>query len=87
MEEGDRTLFLLALRNVAEAHGGMAAVSEKAKLNRESLYRMLSRKDNPEINSIFTLLHSMGLNLSIEHKTKPARPSRLIRQRRGKTSV
>jgi probable addiction module antidote protein len=54
MEEGDRALFLLALRNVAEAHGGMAAVSEKAKLNRESLYRMLSRKGNPEIKRIFT---------------------------------
>lgn len=26
IEEGDRELFLLALRNVAEAHGGMAAV-------------------------------------------------------------
>jgi hypothetical protein len=26
---GSRALFLLALRNVAEAHGGMAAVSER----------------------------------------------------------
>src|SRR5574341_1009186 len=33
MEEGDRALFLLALRNVAEAQGGMAAVSQKSKLN------------------------------------------------------
>jgi probable addiction module antidote protein len=77
MEEGDRTLFLLALRNVAEAHGGMAAVSEKAKLNRESLYRMLSKKGNPEIKSIFTLLHSMGLKLSIEPETKSSRPSKV----------
>ena len=77
MEEGDRSLFLLALRNVAEAHGGMAAVSEKAKLNRESLYRMLSKKGNPEIKSIFTLLHSMGLKLSIEPKIKPAKSSKV----------
>jgi len=77
MEEGDRALFLLALRNVAEAHGGMAAVSEKAKLNRESLYRMLSRKGNPEIKSIFILLHSMGLKLSIEPKTSPAKSSKV----------
>lgn len=70
MEEGDRTLFLLALRNIADAHDGMAAVSEKAKLNRESLYRMLSKKCNPEIKSIFTLLHSMELKLSIEPKMK-----------------
>lgn len=77
MEEGDRALFLLALRNVAEAHGGMAAVSEKAKLNRESLYRMLSKKGNPEIKSIFNLLHSMGLKLSIEPKSRPSKSSKI----------
>ena len=77
MEEGDRELFLLALRNVAEAHGGMAAVSEKAKLNRESMYRMLSKKGNPEIKSILTLLHSMGLKMSIEPKMKVTRGSKI----------
>ena len=77
MEEGDRVLFLLALRNVAEAHGGMAAVSEKARLNRESLYRMLSKKGNPEIKSIFTLLHSMGLKLTIEPNKKSAKSSKI----------
>lgn len=77
IEEGDRALFLLALRNVAEAHGGMSAVSEKAKLNRESLYRMLSKKGNPEIKSIFTLLHSMGLKLTIEPSKKTPKPSKV----------
>jgi len=47
LEEGDRETFLLALRNVAEANGGMAAVADKAHLNRESLYRTLSRRGNP----------------------------------------
>lgn len=77
MEEGDRALFLLALRNVAEAHGGMAVVSEKAKLNRESMYRMLSKKGNPAIKSILTLLHSMGLKMSIEPKIRPSKSSKI----------
>ncbi len=77
MEEGDRELFLLAMRNVAEAHGGMAAVSGKAKLNRESMYRMLSRKGNPEIKSIITLPHSMGLRLSIKPRTKLSKSSKI----------
>ncbi len=77
MEEGDRALFLLALRNVAEAHGGMSAVSEKAKLNRESLYRMLSKKGNPEIKSVFSLLHSMGLKLTIEPSRKTTKSSKI----------
>lgn len=73
IEEGDRAVFLLALRNVAEAHGGMQAVAGKARMNRESLYRMLSKKGNPEIKSIFNLLHSMGLKLTVEPKGKVAR--------------
>jgi hypothetical protein len=31
---------------------------------RESLYRMLSKKGNPEIKSLYTLLHAMGLWLA-----------------------
>jgi probable addiction module antidote protein len=77
IEEGDRALFLLALRNVAEAHGGMAALSQKSKLNRESLYKMLSKNGNPEIKSILTVLGAMGLKLSIEPQTKRAKPSKV----------
>jgi len=66
IEEGDRAVFLLALRNVAEAHGGMAAVAKKANLSRESLYRMLSGKGNPEIKSLYALLRAIGLRLAIE---------------------
>jgi probable addiction module antidote protein len=73
MEEKDRSVFLLALRNVAEAHGGMSSVAEKARLNRENLYRMLSRKGNPEIKSIFSLLRSMGLKLTVEPEGKSAK--------------
>ncbi len=66
LEEGDREVFLLALRNVAEAKGGMAALAEKAHLSRESLYRMLSERGNPEIKSLISLLHAMGLRLAVE---------------------
>ncbi|MBI4685228.1 MAG: putative addiction module antidote protein [Nitrospirae bacterium] len=66
IEEGDRKLFLLALRNIAEAQGGISAVAEKARLNRENLYRMLSKRGNPEIKSLLTLLHAMGLELTVK---------------------
>jgi probable addiction module antidote protein len=66
LDEGDRALFLLAIRNVAEANGGMTAIAEKADLSRESLYRMLSNKGNPEIKSLIKLLNTMGLKLSVE---------------------
>lgn len=66
IKEGDRELFLLALRNIAEAQGGVSAIAEKAHLNRENLYRMLSKKGNPEIKSLLTLLSAMGLRLTVK---------------------
>jgi len=66
IEERDRAVFLLALRNVAEVNGGMTALAEKAQLSRESLYRMLSKRGNPEIKSLIALLHAMGLRLAVE---------------------
>jgi probable addiction module antidote protein len=65
LEEDDPELFLLALRNVAEAQGGMAQLAEKAKLNRESLYKMLSERGNPELRSLEVLLHALGLRLAV----------------------
>ena len=61
----DPAVFLLALKDVAKVHGGMAKVAEEAHLNRESLYRMLSRRGNPRIQSLNALLHSVGLKLQV----------------------
>jgi len=41
------------------------------------MYRMLSKKGNPEIKSILTLLHSMGLKMSIEPKIKLSKSSKI----------
>ena len=57
LEEDDPELFLLALRNVAEAQGGVAQLAEKSKLNRENLYKILSGPGNPEFKSLDALLH------------------------------
>ena len=65
LEEEDPELFLLALRNVAEAQGGVAQLAEKTKLNRESLYKMLSERGNPELRSLDTLLHALGFRLTV----------------------
>ena len=66
MEEGDKELFLIALRNVAEARlGGMSQLAEATGLNRESLYRMLSGKGNPELKSLDRLLHALGLKIAV----------------------
>ena len=67
LEDGDPEVFLLALRDVVGARGGgMTSLAEKTKLNRESLYRMLSKKGNPELRSLGALLDALGLRLAVE---------------------
>ena len=76
LEDGDPEVFLLALRDVAEARGGgMTKLSEKTKLNRENLYKILSEKGNPALTSLETLLDALGLRLSIQSKEIPAHHS------------
>ncbi len=65
LEDGDPEVFLLALRDVAEARG-LSAVAQESQLNRENLYRMLSRQGNPQLSSLSALLKSMGLRLSVQ---------------------
>ncbi|MFH1253889.1 MAG: addiction module antidote protein [bacterium] len=63
----DPRIFLLALKNVIEAQDkGMSALAKKTKLNRENLYRMLSKKGNPKISSIIPVLNSLGLQLAVQ---------------------
>jgi len=70
LEDGDPEVFLLALRDIAEAQGGVAEVAEAAKLNRENLYRMLSNRGNPELRSLDALLHALGFRLAIAVEDK-----------------
>ncbi len=65
LEENESELFLLALRNVAEAHG-IKKLAEDTHLNRESMYRMLSEQGNPQLSSLTTILKEMGLRLAVE---------------------
>lgn len=64
LEDKDPSVFLLALRQVAQAQG-MANVARKAHVGRESLYKTLSENGNPELRTINRLLHAMGLRLSV----------------------
>ncbi len=64
-EEDSEEMFLLALRDVAKAHG-FSEVAEQADLGRESLYKALSKDGNPKLSTLKSLLKVMGLKLAIE---------------------
>lgn len=68
LEDGDSDVFLLALRDVARARGGLAKLAEGTALNREHLYRMLSENGNPELRSLEALLGALGFRLAVTRK-------------------
>src|ERR1039457_2162802 len=67
LEEDDPRVFLLALRNVAQARG-MSKLAARSKLNRGSLYKMLSKRGNPSLRSLGALLSGLGFRLAVESK-------------------
>lgn len=62
-DEESQEILLNALRNVAEAQGGFGSLAKKTHVRRETLYRVLSPKGNPELSTFTSLCHAMGLGL------------------------
>jgi probable addiction module antidote protein len=68
-------MFLIALRDVAEAHR-MSKVAKRARIRRESLYRMLSKTGNPTSKSLDSVLKSLGFELRVIPVTSVTTSSR-----------
>jgi probable addiction module antidote protein len=60
-------VLLIALRQIAEARGGIAKVAKAAGVERESLYRALSPRGNPRLSTLFAVTKAMGLTLTVEN--------------------
>ena len=70
LQDGEPADLLVALRQIAQAHGGVRAVAKETELNANQLYRTLSPQGKPELRSLFAVLKAMGLRLAIQ----PAQP-------------
>lgn len=71
MADGDTRALPLALREAADVLG-MAELARRTGLNRETLYRTLSERGNPRLDTLDAILDAFGLRLSVQ----PARPPR-----------
>lgn len=65
LEDHDPRVFLVALRDVVQAYGGMTQLSRATKINREHLYDLLSERGNPEYRTLHTILTALGYRLVI----------------------
>jgi probable addiction module antidote protein len=83
--------FLYALRKVIEAHGGIGSIAKKAKLNRQQLYKTLSREGNPEFLTLRAMLSAAGFALTVapmgKHKARKSRARVVRNQKAGSRSA
>lgn len=64
LELDDPAALLVALRQVAQAHG-MAEVTRRAEVGEKTLFKALSDKGNPTLATVSKVLHAVGLRLSV----------------------
>lgn len=72
LKSDDVAYVAQAIGVVARARG-MAAIAKKSGLSRESLYKTLSVKGNPELATILKVLEAVGLEL-VAQPVKKAKP-------------
>ncbi len=65
-ETGETDPLLLALKDVAKAQGGIGALSQRAGLNREHLYRVLSSKSQPRLDKLLAIVSGLGFRVRLE---------------------
>lgn len=65
LEENDAELFMLAFQNVIRAKG-IAQVAKETGLNRESLYKTISKGAKPRFETVLKLIHASGFSLSLK---------------------
>jgi len=65
LQENDLDLLLLGLRDVARAYG-FTHIAQSTGLNRESLYKALSKGRNPRIGTVMDILSAMGCRIRLE---------------------
>lgn len=62
---------LIPLRQIAEAGGGMAKVAKDAGIQRESLYRALSKRGNPRLTTLLAVIRALGMTLTVATTARP----------------
>jgi probable addiction module antidote protein len=62
----NKALFLIALRQVIETHGGITKIAKETNISRQHLYKILSSKGNPSIDKVGSLLAALGFKLKVE---------------------
>lgn len=65
LAEKDHEAFLIALKDVVDASGGIGELATRLRLRRPSLYKILSSHGNPTLETLQQILRPLGLRMSV----------------------
>ncbi|WP_163004108.1 addiction module antidote protein [Pseudomonas viridiflava] len=63
-EDGGEDAFLVAIRRLIEARGGMGNLSKNTGLARPNLYRSIAAGGDPKLSTILKVLQALGVGMS-----------------------
>jgi len=69
-EDGSVEALLLAMRDVAEAQGGIGELAKKITISREHLYDTLSGKHTPRLDNWLKIISALGFRVRLEPQEK-----------------
>lgn len=69
LAEGEMDEFLIALRHIAKAFGGLHEVARVTGLHEKTLYKSLNPTGNPTLKTLMGLADAMNMQLAFVPKT------------------
>jgi len=76
-KDGDTQALLLAMRDVAEAQGGIGQLAKRTTISRQHLYEILASRHNPRLDNWLNIISGLGFRVRLERQdvTNEATPS------------
>ena len=71
LESNEPGIFQLAVRDVVEAYGGVAKISSKMCVSRESFYRSLSNSGKARFSTLINAIKACGLTCEFHPRENP----------------
>jgi probable addiction module antidote protein len=65
-KDGDTKLFMMALRDIAEAQGGIGKLAKRIKVSRPHLYQVLASKHSPRLDTMLDIISGLGFRIKLE---------------------
>jgi len=78
--DSSTSALLLAMRDVAEAQGGIGQLAKRVGITREHLYSVLASKHNPRLDNLLEILSGLGFRVRLEIKPQRERQSLRFRE-------